>query len=84
MKNDISIFRDMKMLNDEKFILWYLNPSKELDRHWQTWMEKNPDQTVKMEQTKEIVSSIRLNDDKMPENERHQLQARILCSIRKN
>ena len=28
MKNDISIFRDMKMLNDEKFILWYLNPSK--------------------------------------------------------
>lgn len=33
MKNDISIYRDIKMLNDEKFILWCLNPTKELDRY---------------------------------------------------
>lgn len=83
MKNDRSVYRDMRMLNDEKFILWCLNPTKELDRHWQIWMEENPDQTAKMEQTKEIVSSIRLNDDKMPEDERRQLQARILRDIRK-
>lgn len=83
MKNDISIYRDIKMLNDEKFILWCLNPTKELDRYWRIWMEKNPDQAAKMEQTKEIVSSIRLNDDKMPENERRELQTRILHDIRK-
>ena len=61
MKNDISIYRDMEMLDDEKFILWCLNPTKEQDRHWQTWTEENPDQAAKMEQTKKIVSSIRLN-----------------------
>lgn len=83
MKNDISIYRDIKMLNDEKFILWCLNPTKELDRYWRIWMEKNPDQAAKMEQTKEIVSSIRLNDDKMPEDERRELQTRILHDIRK-
>lgn len=83
MKNDISIYRDIKMLNDEKFILWCLNPTKELDRYWRIWMEKNPDQAAKMEQTKEIVSSIRLNDDKMPENERRELRTRILHDIRK-
>lgn len=33
MKNDISIYRDMEMLDDEKFILWCLNPTKEQDRH---------------------------------------------------
>lgn len=30
MKNDISIYRDMEMLDDEKFILWCLNPTKEM------------------------------------------------------
>lgn len=83
MKNDISIYRDIKMLNDEKFILWCLNPTKELDRYWRIWMEKNPDQAAKMEQTKEIVSSIRLNDEKMPEDERRELRTRILHDIRK-
>lgn len=83
MKNDISIYRDIKMLNDEKFILWCLNPTKEQDRHWQTWTEENPDQAAKMEQTKKIVSSIRLNDDKMPEDERRELRTRILHDIRK-
>lgn len=84
MKNDISIYRDMKMLNDEKFILWCLNPTKELDRHWRTWVEEHPDQTAIMERTKETVLSIRLNEDKMPEDERRQLQVRILHDIRKN
>ena len=51
MKNDISIYRDMKMLNDENFILWCLNPTKELDRHWRTWVEEHPDQTAIMERT---------------------------------
>lgn len=63
MKNDRSIYRDMKMLDDEEFILWCLNLTKELDR--------------------QLVSSIRLNDDKMPEDERRQLQARILRDLRK-
>ena len=84
MKNDISIYRDMKMLNDENFILWCLNQTKELDRQWRKWLEENPDQTAIMDRKKETVLSIRLNEDKMPEDERRQLQARILHDIRKN
>lgn len=83
MKKRESIYEDKKILNDRKFILWCLNPTKELDRYWQKWIEEKPEQARHIEEMKKIICSIRLNDDKMPDNEYQQLQARILHDIRK-
>lgn len=83
MEKKISVAEIKNTLNDERFILWCLNPSKELDEQLHTWLEKNPDQAAHIEQTRRIVSSVRLNEYKMPDDERQQLQARILHDIRK-
>lgn len=83
MKSNRSIYTNKEILNDEQFILWCLNPTKELDKHWQMWLKEHPDQVNVIDQAKEIASSIRLNDDKMPEDECQQLHSRILQDIRK-
>lgn len=83
MKSNRSIYINKEILNDELFILWCLNPTNELDKHWQSWIKEHPDQAIDINQAKEIVSSIRLNDDKMPEDKYQQLHSRILQDIRK-
>lgn len=83
MKSNRSIYTNKEILYDEQFILWCLNPTKELNKYWQKWIKEHPDQTNDIDQAKKIVLSIRLNDDKMPEDERQQLHSRILQDIRK-
>lgn len=83
MKSNRSIYTNKEILNDEQFILWCLNPTKKLDEHWQMWIEEHPDRVNDIDQAKKIISSIRLNDDKMPEDEYQQLHSRILQDIKK-
>lgn len=82
MKQQIYI-NPKELLDDDQFILWCLHPTKESDRQWNERMEKNSDQVILIEQAKEMVFSVRLNDYKMPRNEHENLYIRILQDLNK-
>jgi transmembrane sensor len=50
---------------DDFFIRWVLNGSEEDGKIWENWLLENPAEAVKVEQAKNIVSSIKFN--KVPE-----------------
>lgn len=72
-----------ELLNNDLFILWCLNPTKELDTRWNKWMKDNPKQAAYIEESKKLFFSIRLNDHRMPLDEANELRSRILNDLKK-
>lgn len=46
---------------DELFIRWVLNPTTQDIQLWETWLKANPGQLKKVDQAKNIITSIRYN-----------------------
>jgi transmembrane sensor len=44
-----------KLLENEAFVRWVLNPDEAGDRYWETWMEKDHQRILLVEQAKEVL-----------------------------
>lgn len=70
-----------RLIQDNQFIMWCLSPSEKQDLLWQAWIDEDPERTEIIEEARKAILSVRLNDDKMPRNDRDILFRRISTSL---
>lgn len=47
-----------ELATDESFRLWIMHPTPELDRHWQQWLQENPDRAATTARARELVLAV--------------------------
>lgn len=73
-----------KLLHDYRFTAWHIAPTEELDAFWHSWMEEHPDERPAVEQARNILCSLRLNDYTISEEKSEQLWQRLQHSMQAN
>lgn len=58
-------FRNIEdFLTDESFRSWVINPTPELENHWLDWINKNPQKKVMLDQSREMILSLKFKEYK--------------------
>ena len=57
MKN-YEIYELEDFVGDDAFIAWCLQPNEERDQFWMAFLEKNPEQTVKIQEARELIHDL--------------------------
>ncbi|MCF0069962.1 FecR domain-containing protein [Dyadobacter sp. CY261] len=47
-----------ELATDDTFRLWVINPTPEIDRHWQQWLQLNPDRAGVAARARELVLAV--------------------------
>ncbi|MBD8487800.1 FecR domain-containing protein [Echinicola sp. CAU 1574] len=67
-------------LLNEHFVQWVMDPNEESNRYWAKWANENPDKTLMMRRSKEVILSLHLETFEMGETDNE----RILDSLLKH
>lgn len=63
---------------DKSFRNWVLNPTREDDEVWQTWLAANPDKHEMVDRARQLVLSIRPANAQLPQREKRKAVERIV------
>ena len=63
---------------DKSFRNWVLNPTREDDETWQTWLAANPDKHEMVDRARQLVLSIVPANAKLPQREKRKAVERIV------
>lgn len=64
-----------------RFVQWVTDPNEVLDAYWQYWLAQYPEQSVLVEQARELILALRHDVADLASEERAQLHQRIRQSI---
>lgn len=73
MKRESSNDVYYRLLNDEKFMEWLIHPSEEGDRFWKNRMEQNVEERKAIQQLKQLLHTIKVEDKGLSPEEKHKL-----------
>ncbi|GAB3892954.1 hypothetical protein GCM10028803_06510 [Larkinella knui] len=72
-----------KLIWNESFRKWVLQPTAESDAFWYLWQVSNPDRAADFRLARTVVAALQVHDRPLPEAELQQLIARTVALAKK-
>ncbi len=79
LKTDNNYF--LRFLKDEKFIEWKLFPTDELNRYWEEYLQRHPDEKADILLAEKHFQSINISSLKMPQEKKKEAIQRLEQSL---
>ncbi|WP_421826163.1 hypothetical protein [Larkinella sp.] len=72
-----------KLIWNETFRKWVLQPTPESDAFWYIWQVSNPDRVADLNLARTVVAALQVNDAYLPETELQQLISETMTLAKK-
>lgn len=82
MSNERADIAPLRYLKDEKFIVWMLAPTDELNSYWEQFTENHPEERSHLLRAKELFKKVNLSSYKLDERAKEKAVARLETSLR--
>jgi len=69
----------LRLLRQQEFKQWVLNPTEERDIYWKKWLEKNPEQYEAVLKARELLVRIRFKERNLKESEIDEMLSNIIA-----